>query len=87
MFFKPGYKNNPWAFSTSHVDYLIKFYARAISSASLFGLVCSLCGSDYKVEMLHVRHFKGYRSKKVSSRKIDDEKKNENKFYNVVFAI
>nr|AVR57658.1 hypothetical protein [Halamphora calidilacuna] len=57
-FYKPGYKNNPWAFSTSHVDYLVKFYARAISPASLLGLVCSLCGSDYRVEMHHVWHLK-----------------------------
>lgn len=27
-FFKPGYKNSPFAFSTSHVNYFVKFYAR-----------------------------------------------------------
>ena len=74
-FYKPGYKNNPWAFSTSHVDYLVKFYARAISPASLLGLVCSLCGSDYRVEMHHVRHLKDIDPKKSLAEKLMMRKK------------
>ena len=73
--FKPGYKNNPWAYSTSHVNYLVKFYARAISSASLLGLVCSLCGSDYRVEMHHVRHLKDIDPKKSLPDKLMMRKK------------
>jgi group II intron reverse transcriptase/maturase len=69
-FFKPGYKNNPWAFSTSHVDYLLKFYARSISPASLLGLVCSLCSSDYRVEMHHIRHLKDINSRKSLADKL-----------------
>lgn len=74
-FFKPGYKNNPWAFSISHVNYLIKFYARSISPASLIGLVCSLCGSDYRVEMHHVRHLKDIDPRKSLAEKLMMRKK------------
>ena len=73
--YKPGYKNNPWAFSTSPVNYFIKFYARAISPASLLGLTCSLCGSDYRVEMHHVRHLKDIDPKKSLSDKLMMRKK------------
>lgn len=74
-FFKPGYKNNPWAFSTSHINYLLKLYARAISLASLLGLVCSLCSSDYRIEMHHVRHLKNIDPRKSLTDKLMMRKK------------
>lgn len=74
-FFKPGYKNNSWAFSSSHVDYLLKCYARSISPASLLGLVCSLCSSDCRVKMHHVRHLKDINSRKSLTNKLMMRKK------------
>lgn len=56
--YKPSYKVTPWAFRTGHVNYRVNLYTRSISPASLLGLVCQMCGSEYRVEMHHVRHLK-----------------------------
>lgn len=37
---------------------VIKALYGSVSLASLDGLSCSVCGSDYRVEMHHVRHMK-----------------------------
>lgn len=37
---------------------MVQLYKLYISPASLFGLVCQVCQSDYRVEMHNVRHLK-----------------------------
>lgn len=43
---------------TKEVDMIKSLYTQSLSAASLNGLVCSSCGSDYRVEMHHVRMLK-----------------------------
>ncbi len=64
-FAKAVYKINPWDFKTGGKKNdtiangnLNTLYAESISIASLEGLVCSICESDYRVEMHHVRMLK-----------------------------
>lgn len=67
-FVDPKYKVSPWDFkipSNKHIDPKISdngilktLYAESISVASIENLVCSLCGSKYRVEMHHVRFLK-----------------------------
>lgn len=57
-FLKIKYTNRPWAFSINSKDYIKTLYADKIPIASLNNLVCSLCGSAYRVEMHHVRMMK-----------------------------
>jgi len=52
------FKINSWDFKTKEVDILQALYTDTLSAASLHGLVCSVCGSSYRVEMHHVRHLK-----------------------------
>jgi nicotine oxidoreductase len=49
---------NTAAFNTKTNDILLRVNAGGISTATLEGLVCSLCDSDYRVEMHHVRMMK-----------------------------
>jgi len=52
------YKIQPWDFKTSSKDYIKTLFTDRISIASFENLLCSLCGSDYRVEMHHIRHLK-----------------------------
>jgi hypothetical protein len=52
------YGTNPWNFKVKEVNHLLRINAAGISRASLEGLVCSKCKSDYRVEMQHVRMMK-----------------------------
>jgi len=49
---------NTAAFKTSTDDIMFRFNAEGISKASLENLICSKCGSNYRVEMHHVRMLK-----------------------------
>lgn len=66
--YKPSYRINLWDFKTGSVDTNINsLYATNLSLAMLDGLVCSVCGSDYKTEGLrqhHIRSMKDIKGKK-----------------------
>src|ERR1700723_1849444 len=63
--YKPSYRINLWGFKTNLVDTNIKsLYATNLSLAKLDGLVCAVCGSDYKIEMHHIRAMKDIKNKK-----------------------
>lgn len=49
---------NTAAFNIKVDDISLKFNAGGISKASLEGLTCALCESDYRVEMHHIRKMK-----------------------------
>lgn len=67
-FVNATYKNQPWNFKVASKSkssdgitdngLLRTLYAESISIASLEGLTCSVCDSDYRVEMHHVRKLK-----------------------------
>lgn len=64
-FVDPIYKIKPWDFkiksdkTSSSCNGIVKtLYAESISIATLKDLVCSNCGSKYRVEMHHVRQMK-----------------------------
>ncbi|KAG2216630.1 hypothetical protein INT45_007205 [Circinella minor] len=57
-FADPVYSIKPWNFKTSEVDIIKTLYAESLSASSIQGLVCSICGSSYRVEMHHVKHLK-----------------------------
>lgn len=57
-FVRPSFRVNVWNFKTNQVDYIRSLFAKGISAASLQGLSCSICGSEYRVEMHHVRALK-----------------------------
>jgi nicotine oxidoreductase len=63
--YKPSYRINLWDFKTNLVDTNIKsLYATNLSLAKLDGLFCVVCGSDYKIEMHHIRAMKDIKHKK-----------------------
>jgi nicotine oxidoreductase len=63
--YKPSYRINLWDFKTNLVDPNIKsLYATNLSLAKLDGLVCTVCGSDYKIEMHHICAMKDIKNKK-----------------------
>lgn len=49
---------NTAAFNVKTNDILLRLQAKGISKASLEGLSCAICESDYRVEMHHVRMMK-----------------------------
>lgn len=57
-FIKAEYGINTGRFKLGTVDPLLRLYAEGISKASLDNLACQVCGSDYRVEMHHVRMLK-----------------------------
>lgn len=57
-FVKAIYGINTGKFNIGTQDPLLRLYAEGISKASLENLVCEICGSDYRVEMHHVRMLK-----------------------------
>jgi nicotine oxidoreductase len=62
--YKPSYRINLWDFKGNHVNTNIKaLYATGLSLANLEKLNCSLCGSDYKIEMHHIREMKDIKHK------------------------
>lgn len=65
--YKPSYRINLWDFKRGDVNTNIKaLYASGLSPAKLDNLVCSVCGSDYKIEMHHIRAMKDIKDKKGS---------------------
>jgi nicotine oxidoreductase len=62
--YKPSYRINLWDFKGSIVNTNIKaLYATGLSLANLDKLNCSLCGSDYKIELHHIREMKDIKHK------------------------
>lgn len=57
-FLKISYKIKTWEFKAKNKDYIKTLFADRISTATFDNLVCSLCGSDYRVEMHHIRQLK-----------------------------
>jgi group II intron reverse transcriptase/maturase len=57
-FMKITYKVKPWDFKTSSKDYIMTLFTDKLSTATFDKLVCSLCGSNYRVEMHHIRQLK-----------------------------
>lgn len=57
-FIKAIYGNKPSAFNVNTNDVQLRINAQGISKASLENLSCSVCGSEYRVEMHHVRQMK-----------------------------
>lgn len=57
-FVKASYGTKLSAFNTNTNDILLRVNAQGISKASLENLVCSVCESEYRVEMHHVRMMK-----------------------------
>lgn len=52
------YGNNPSAYNAKTNDVQLRVNAGGISKASLEGLTCSVCESEYRVEMHHIRKMK-----------------------------
>jgi group II intron reverse transcriptase/maturase len=69
-FRKPSYVVRPWDFHTDHVSYHVSLFKRSISPASIFGLACSICSSEYRVEMHNIHHFKDIKVRKSLSDKL-----------------
>ena len=61
---------NTAAFNVKTDDILLKLQAKGISKTSLDGLICSVCKSDYRVEMHHVRMMKDLNPKSNAINKI-----------------
>lgn len=57
-FVKAIYGIKPWDFKIKKSDVLGALFASNISTASLNDLKCSVCESDYRVEMHHIRLLK-----------------------------
>lgn len=57
-FIEAAYGINTGKFKLGTQDPLLRLFAGGISKASLENLVCEVCGSDYRVEMHHVRMLK-----------------------------
>jgi len=55
---------NPIAFNVQSDDQALKLFAKGISKASLEGLQCSICDSEFRVEMHHIRMLKDIDHKK-----------------------
>jgi len=55
-FIQVKYKMNPWKFNIKeNLDIVSGLFTLSKSIASLKDLKCELCGSDYRVEMYHIR--------------------------------
>jgi group II intron reverse transcriptase/maturase len=57
-FIKPPMKIKPWDFKVGTSDYIKIIFSSGLSAASLNNLSCTNCGSNYRVEMHHVRMLK-----------------------------
>lgn len=61
--YKPSYRINLWDFKGSVNTNIKALYASEFSLANLDKLICSVCKSDYKVEMHHIREMKDIKHK------------------------
>lgn len=61
--YKPSYRINLWDFKGSVNTNIKALYASEFSLANLDKLICSICKSDYKVEMHHIREMKDIKHK------------------------
>jgi group II intron reverse transcriptase/maturase len=62
--YKPSYRINLWDFKRGDVNTNIKaLYATGLSLANLDYLKCSLCESEYQIEMPHIREMKDIKHK------------------------
>jgi hypothetical protein len=52
------YGMDSWDFKINNKETIPTLYAETISKASLLNLKCSVCESDYRVEMHHIRMMK-----------------------------
>lgn len=57
-FLRITYKIQPWNFKTKEKDYIKTLFTDRLSIATFDNLLCSLCGSEYRVEMHHIRQLK-----------------------------
>ena len=69
------YGVKPWGFKAQEMDPLLRINAKGISRASLDNLLCVKCGSEYRVEMHHVRMMKDLNPKVNKVDKIMAEKR------------
>lgn len=61
-FIKPHYSIDAWRFKVDEeVDIIKNFYIDFISAASLYNLKCSICDSQHRVEMHHIRALKDFK--------------------------
>jgi len=61
--YKPSYRINLWDFKGSVNTNIKALYASEFSLANLDKLICSICKSDYKIEMHHIREMKDIKHK------------------------
>ena len=61
--YKPSYRINLWDFKSSVNTNIKALYATGLSLAKLDKLICSICKSDFKVEMHHIREMKNIKHK------------------------
>ena len=61
--YKPSYRINLWDFKSSVNTNIKTLYATHFSLANLDKLICSICKSDYKIEMHHIREMKNIKHK------------------------
>jgi hypothetical protein len=61
--YKPSYRINLWDFKSSVNTNIKALYATELSLANLDKLICSICKSDFKVEMHHIREMKNIKHK------------------------
>jgi hypothetical protein len=54
---------NPAAFNVNTDEVQLKIFAKGLSKASLENLACSVCDSNYRVEMHHIRMMKDLNTK------------------------
>lgn len=68
-----------WAFLIKEgKDPLLNIYGRGISRANLDNLICSKCGSDYRVEMHHIRMLKDLNPKiNIIDRKMAEKQRKQ----------
>lgn len=59
---------NTMAFNIKTDDVLLRYLSKGISKATLEGLTCSVCDSDYRVEMHHVHMMKDLNPKILARR-------------------
>jgi hypothetical protein len=62
-FIKSQYKSNYMNFKIKSKDYIEGLFSKYKSLASLYDLKCSLCDSDYRIEMHHIKHMKDINNK------------------------
>nr|YP_010977144.1 hypothetical protein UYH45_mgp21 [Daedalea dickinsii]WNZ34349.1 hypothetical protein [Daedalea dickinsii] len=70
-FYKPKIKVNIMNFKTGkNIEILQGLFAQNKSLANLYNLVCSQCGSDYRVEMHHIKMMKNLETYKWADRQL-----------------